>query len=94
MRSVEKTEAEGDKKEKGEFYGAALRGKLGNGRNKVMSLLWTKEGKYWKIVAIRIDDGSDAGITPNTAAAKSPIPEDKPETIAGDPNAAHLPRSR
>ena len=32
MRSVEKTEAEGDKKEKGEFYGAALRGKLGNGR--------------------------------------------------------------
>jgi hypothetical protein len=28
MRSVEKTEAEGDKKEKGEFYGAALRGKL------------------------------------------------------------------
>lgn len=37
---------ESAKKEKGEFYGAAVRGKLGDGRNKVMSMLWTKEGKY------------------------------------------------
>jgi len=29
-------QAEGSKKDKGEFYGAALRGKLGDGRNKVM----------------------------------------------------------
>jgi len=58
------TQGETGKKEKGEFYGAAVRGKLGDGRNKVMSLLWTKEGKYWKIIAIRIDDGSDAGIVP------------------------------
>jgi hypothetical protein len=81
------TEAQGGKKEKGEFYGAALRGKLGNGRNKVMSLLWTKEGKYWRIVAIRIDDGSDAGITPETTAAASPLPEAEPKTISGDPKA-------
>jgi hypothetical protein len=74
-----------DKKDKGEFYGAALRGKLGDGRNKVMALLWTKEGKYWMIVAIRIDDASDAGITPNTGAA--PHPETEPDTIAGDPSA-------
>jgi len=78
---------ESSKKEKGEFYGAAFRGKLGDGRNKVMSLLWTKEGKYWKVVAIRIDDGSNAGITPKTAAAASPIPEDEADTIAGDPKA-------
>jgi hypothetical protein len=50
-----------------------------------MSLLWTKEGKYWKIVAIRIDDGSDAGITPKTAAAL--LPEAKPQIISGDPKA-------
>jgi len=37
-------QGETTKKEKGEFYGAAVRGKLGDGRNKVMSLLWTKEG--------------------------------------------------
>ena len=74
-------------KEKGEFYGMAVRGKLGDGRNKAMSTLWTKEGKYWKIVAIRIDDGSDAGITPKTAAAASPIPEAEPERIAGNPDA-------
>jgi hypothetical protein len=76
---------ESGKRDKGEFYGVALRGKLGDGRNKVMSLLWTKEAKYWKIVAIRIEDASDAGITPNTGAA--PPPEAEPDTIAGDPNA-------
>src|SRR5215469_4304919 len=75
------------KKEKGEFYGAAVRGKLGDGRNKVMSLLWTKEGRYWKIVAIRIDDGSDAGITPKIAAAASPVPGAEPKSISGDPEA-------
>jgi hypothetical protein len=80
------TTGEGAKKEKGEFYGAAVRGKLGDGHNKVMSLLWTKEGKYWKIVAIRIDDGSDAGITPQTAAAP-PSTEAEPKSISGDPQA-------
>ena len=78
---------ESGEKEKGEFYGAALRGKLGDGRNKVMSLLWAKEGKYWKIVAIRIDDGSNAGITPQTAAAATPVPEAAPQPISGDPQA-------
>jgi hypothetical protein len=80
-------QGEDGKKDKGEFYGAALRGKLSDGRNKVMSLLWTKEGKYWKIVAIRIDDGNDAGITPKTAAGASSIPEAEPAKIAGNPDA-------
>jgi len=80
------TQGQGGKKDKGEFYAAALRGKLGDGRNKVMSLLWTKQGKYWKIVAVRIDDGSDAGIAPKSAEAP-PLREASPETIAGDPNA-------
>jgi hypothetical protein len=48
---------------------------MGDGRDKVMSLLWTKEGKSWKIVAIRIDDGSDAGITPKTAASPPSLRE-------------------
>src|SRR3974390_2710087 len=79
------TQGENGKKEKGEFYGVAVRGKLGDGRNKVMSLLGTKEGKYWEIVAIRIDDGSNSGITPKTAAASPPAAE--PKSISGDPQA-------
>jgi hypothetical protein len=51
-----------------------------------MSLLWTKEGKYWKIAAIRVDDGSGGGITPQTAAAL-PSTEAEPKTISGDPKA-------
>ena len=34
-----------------------------------MSLLWAQEGDYWKIIAIRIEDSSDAGLVPNNAAA-------------------------
>jgi len=86
-QECDQADEESGKKEKGEFYGAAFRGKLGDGRNKVMLMLWTKEGKYWKVVAIRIEDGSDAGITPKTAAAASPVPEAAPDTIAGDPKA-------
>jgi hypothetical protein len=67
--------------------GVALRGKLGDGRNKVMSLLWTKEGKYWKVVAIRTTTVNDAGITPKTTAAAPPVPQPEPETIPGDPSA-------
>jgi hypothetical protein len=54
----------GGKKANEKFYSTAFRGKHGDSRSKVMSLLWTKEGKYWNIVAIRIDDDSDAGRTP------------------------------
>ena len=80
-------QGEDAKKEKGDFYAAAVRGKLGDSRNKVMSMLWTKEGKYWKIVAIRIDDDSDAGIIPKTATGAPQLPTAEPKAISGDPKA-------
>ncbi|HEX8895652.1 MAG TPA: hypothetical protein VF783_20170 [Terriglobales bacterium] len=88
-RDQECVQARGEdgEKEKGDFYGAAVRGKLGDGRSKVMSMLWTKEGKYWKIVALRIDDDSDAGIIPKTAAAAPQLPNAEPKDISGDPKA-------
>src|SRR6478736_745885 len=46
---------------KDKFYATAFRGKQGDSRNKVMRLLWAREGDYWKITAIRLEDGSDAG---------------------------------
>ena len=78
---------ENEKKSKEKFYGTAFRGKQGDGRNKVMSLLWTKEASYWKIIAIRVEDGSETGITPETAATAPRVPEPEPKKIAGDPNA-------
>ena len=50
-----------------------------------MSLLWAQEGGYWKIIAIRIEDGSDAGLVPNNAAAPAVPAEEEPRDIAGDP---------
>jgi hypothetical protein len=53
-----------------------------------VSLLWTKEGDYWKIIAIRIEDSSDAGLVPNNAAAQTEPSVEEPRNIAGDPAAA------
>ena len=74
------------KKTKDKFYDTVFRGKQGDSRNRVMSLLWTKEGSYFKIIAIRLEDSSDAGFTPGKSAAALPA-EPEPMKIAGDPNA-------
>ena len=58
---------------KEKYFATAFRGKQGDSRNKVMSLLWAQEGGYWKIVAIRIEDSSDAGIVPKNAAAQASL---------------------
>jgi hypothetical protein len=77
----------GGKPDKEKFFATALRVKQGEGRNKVAMLLWTQEGKYWKIVAIRNEDSNDAGITPKRAALAPPVTEAEPEQIAADPEA-------
>jgi hypothetical protein len=78
---------ESDKKTHEKYYATAFRGKQGGSRNKVMALLWAQEGGYWKIIAIRIDDGEGAPIVPKNPRRKEPG-EAKPQTIAGDPEAA------
>jgi len=72
------------KRSKEKYFATAFRGKHGDSRSKVMSLLWAQEGNYWKIIAIRIEDSSNAGIVPNAAAQVLPVVEE-PRKIAGDP---------
>ena len=75
------------KSSSGKYFATAFRGKQGDSRNKVMSLLWAQEGGYWKIVAIRIEDSSDAGIVPRNATAQAVPAVEEPRSIAGDPAA-------
>ena len=75
------------KRRKEKYFATAFRGKTEDSRNKVMSLLWTEEGDYWKIIAIRIEDSSDAGLVPNNAAAQTEPSVEEPGNIAGDPAA-------
>jgi len=72
---------------KDKYFATAFRGKQGDSSSKVMSLLWTQEGGYWKIVAIRLEDGKDANIVPQKAAAQPEPSAEAPQTIAGDPAA-------
>ncbi len=80
------SEASGNRS-KEKYFATVFRGKQGDSRNKVMTLLWAKEGDYWKITAIRLEDGSDAGIVPGNAAAQAEPSEEEPQSIAGDPTA-------
>jgi hypothetical protein len=77
---------ESEKRPQEKYYGTAFREKQDSNGKKMMSLLWAQEGGYWKIIAIRIEDSSDAGIIPKNAAVTAPA-EEEPKTIAGDPGA-------
>jgi hypothetical protein len=75
------------KRSKEKYFATAFRGKQGDSRNKVMTLLWAKEGDYWKITAIRLEDSSDSGIVPKNTAAQAEPSVEEPRNIAGDPAA-------
>jgi hypothetical protein len=77
---------ESGKSKQEKYYGTAFKEKQGGSGNKMISLLWAQEGGYWKIIAIRIEDSSDAGIVPKHAAVTAPA-EEEPKSIAGDPGA-------
>ncbi len=80
------SEASGNRS-KEKYFATVFRGKQGDSRNKVMTLLWAKEGDYWKITAIRLEDGSDADIVPKNAATQAEPSAEEPRNIAGDPTA-------
>ena len=84
---VAKSNNDSSKGSGGKYFATAFRGKQGDSRSKVMSLLWAQEGDYWKIVAIRIEDSSDAGIVPKNAAAQAVPSVEEPRNITGDPAA-------
>jgi hypothetical protein len=67
------------------YYGTSFRSKQAGSGRKTMSLLWAQESGYWKIIAIHIEDSSDAGILPEQGAATAPT-EEGPESISADPD--------
>jgi hypothetical protein len=80
-------ELDSDKKSKEKYYATAFRTKSGDGPKKVISLLWAKEGDYWKIVSIRALDASEANITPKSEIPKEVSAEAAPQKASADPNA-------
>ena len=73
------------KQSKEKFYATAFREKEAGRR--VFLLVWTQERGYWKIVAIRLEDSSDAAIIPHNAAVEVEPVEKEPQKIAPDPTA-------
>jgi len=75
------------KSSKEKYFATAFQSKVAGERNEVLSLLWAKEGDYWKIVAIRLLDASDANITPKAETPQPVSAESAPQRVAGDTNA-------
>jgi hypothetical protein len=73
------------KQSKEKFYATAFREKQAG--RLVMLLVWTQERGYWKIVAMRLEDSSDATIIPHNAAVEVEPVEKEPQKIAADPTA-------
>jgi hypothetical protein len=86
VECVAAPDEEDRKRPQEKYYGTSFREKQDGSSHKMMSLLWAQEGGYWKIIAIRIEDSSDAGILPKQAAATVPA-EELPKSIVGDPDA-------
>jgi hypothetical protein len=84
---VQVSEQTPGKESKEKYYATAFRVKGGDGPNQVMLLLWAEEGKYWKIVAIRTEDSSAAGLTSTKIPIAPRASEAEPESFSGDPNA-------
>jgi hypothetical protein len=82
---VSVSEQSSGKPSKEKFYATAFREKQDGQR--VMLLVWTQERGYWKIVAIRLEDSSNAAIVPHNAAVQVEPVEKEPQKIAGDPTA-------
>jgi hypothetical protein len=78
------------KKSEEKYYATAFRGKQGHSRNNEWVLLWGEEGKYWKIVAIRMEDSDDSGLTP----ARTPITTQVSEVPTKFVGALHAGRNR
>jgi hypothetical protein len=73
------------KQSKEKFYATAFREKQAG--RLVMLLVWTQERGYWKIVAIRLEDSSDAAIVPYDPSVEVEPVEKEPQKIAADPTA-------
>ncbi|HEX4773198.1 MAG TPA: hypothetical protein VH351_20360 [Bryobacteraceae bacterium] len=84
---VAKPDDDSAKPSKDKYFATAFRGKGGDSRNKVMSLLWAQESGYWKIIAIRVEDSGDGDIVPSNAAVQVIPSAEEPQEIAGDPGA-------
>jgi hypothetical protein len=73
-------------KKYGDYFASAFRAKAGHAKGGTVYLLWTKEDKHWKIVALRIADEADPKVIPSAAPTLAKA-ETKQEPVKGDPNA-------
>jgi hypothetical protein len=70
----------------GNYFASAFRAKAGPGKGSTIYLLWTKEDKHWKIVALHVADEADPSVIPAAAPIVSKA-ETMQKQVKGDPKA-------
>jgi hypothetical protein len=71
-------------KKYGDYFGSAFRLKAGDSKGSTVYFLWSKEGNYWKIVALKTADEADPKMVATTASAATPKVPPMPR-VNGDP---------
>jgi hypothetical protein len=74
----EKARTTGGEGKQGTYFASVFRLKSATGKSDVITVLWTKEGKYWKVVSWQLEPAeAKPGTTPDVrraaAAAKRPV---------------------
>jgi hypothetical protein len=71
--AVEPASAKNEPSKKyGDYFGSAFRLKAGASKGSTVYFLWSKEGDYWKIVALKIADEADPKMVATTATPATP----------------------
>ena len=55
-------------KDYGDYFGSAFRLKAGDSKGSTVYFLWSKEGNYWKIVALKLADEADPKMVATAAS--------------------------
>jgi hypothetical protein len=78
----------------GQYFASVFRLKAPKGKSDAITFLWTKQGKYWKVVAWEVEPEEQApGASPDTRrrkmAAATPVPKVKTEADSAFLEASH-----
>ena len=85
QNAVEPTPAKKEaSKNYGDYFGSAFRLKAGDSKGSTVYFLWSKEGNYWKIVALKTADEADPKMVATAATPATPKVPPMPR-VNGDP---------
>lgn len=81
----EKARAAKEQKKQGEYYASVFRLKSATGKSDALTLVWTREGKYWKVVSWEVEPPEGKPGTTTRDTRRAALAAARPQKMKGDP---------